>query len=94
LAETISNWKQNPWEVINKSFKKSKTVTLESNMIFIIKKIERTEVLTLSRRHSDSNTMIQQRGEIKIPIMVVDYSNSIALTDLSDQIKASSLALL
>jgi hypothetical protein len=88
LTPTISKWKQNPWEVINKSFKKSKTVALESNMIVVTKKLKhRRGVLTLSRRHFDSNTTIQQRGEIKIPIMAVDYSKSKALTDLSDKIK-------
>jgi hypothetical protein len=95
LAPTISNWTQNPWEVINKRFKKSKSVALESNMIVVIKEWKDIrEVLTLSKRHFDSSTTIQQiGGEIKIPIMVVDYSNSKALTDLSDKIKASSLAI-
>jgi hypothetical protein len=61
-------------------------------MIVAIKKWKERS-LTLSRRHFDSNATIQQRGgEIKISIMVVDYSNSKALTDLSDNIKAYSLA--
>jgi hypothetical protein len=43
----------------------------------IIKWKDRQEVLALSRRHTDSKTKIQQReGMVKVPIMVVDYSNS------------------
>jgi hypothetical protein len=52
------------------------------------------EVLAVSRRHTDSKTKIQQReGVVKVPIMVVDYSDSKPLADLSYQKKASSLAL-
>lgn len=91
LVGTVrSNRKLNCTEVVKKKLKKNEIFAQESNTgIVMMKWLDTRDVLILTTQHTDERKAVRQRGkEIEKPLAVVDYNESKAFIDLSDQLKA------
>lgn len=89
------NRKYNPKDVIDQKLNKGDTIARESNTGVIVSKWkDKRDVLMLSTKHVNENVTVQTRNtEVLKPKVVVDYNNSKAFIDLSDQLKSYNSSL-
>lgn len=89
------NRKMNPKVVVDGKLNQCDIIARESNTgVVITKWKDKREVLMLSTKHTDEVVTVQRRNkEIVKPIVVMDYNNSKAFIDLSDQLKSYNSSL-
>lgn len=91
-----TNRKLNPKEVTQSKLKKGEKIARESNTgVVVLKWKDKRDVLMLTTTHDDTMLNVQSENgkSIQKPQVIIDYNNSKAFIDLSDQMKAYSTAL-
>lgn len=89
------NRKLNPEPVITEKLNKGGIIARESNTGVVVSKWkDKRDVLFLSTKHGDDMIDVQIRDKlVQKPKAIVDYNNSKAYIDLSDQMKAYNSSL-
>lgn len=90
-----SNRKLNPPDVVKAKLKKNEVIAQESDTgVVVLKWKDKRDVLMLSTIHGEDTTAVETRkGVAHKPDMIIDYNNSKAFIDLSDQLKSYSCSL-
>ncbi|XP_012634083.1 zinc finger MYM-type protein 2 isoform X3 [Microcebus murinus] len=90
-----SNRKLNPPDVVKAKLNKNEVIARESDTgVVVLKWKDKRDVLMLSTMHGEDTKVVETRkGVVEKPHMIVDYNNSKAFVDLSDQLKSYSCSL-
>ncbi|XP_045386989.1 piggyBac transposable element-derived protein 2-like isoform X2 [Lemur catta] len=90
-----SNQKLNPPDVVKAKLNKNEVIARESDTgVVILKCKDKRDVLMLSTMHGEDTKAVETRkGVVEKPHVIVDYNNSKAFIDLSDQLRAYSCSL-